>query len=175
MNNPAYDSSLPSGPGNYFAIPCDIPAGSRVNIRIDNLRKGKGCGLSGVERRKYLIDTTLTSSQDYPSFKAWWDGDNVGSILSGSEVISEADCGGSAPTCTYYPFLLLSSATGFPIPMQSDFICNLDLSCQFFTDDDLSGADWFCVRGMIGYSGSKKEATLRVKVENNSRQFLTCF
>ena len=164
LPNPDY-TGPPSGPGNFAYVPVDIPAGSRINIRIDNLRKGKSCATSGVERRKYLIDTTLTASQDYPSFKAWWDGDNAESILSGSGVISEADCGASVPTCDYLPYLLESSATGFPVPLQSDFICNLDLRVQFFDDDTLSGAQFFCIVGMKGYSGNKKKAVLKANIE----------
>ena len=164
LPNPDY-TGPPSGPGNFAYVPVDIPAGSRINIRIDNLRKGKDCTFSTVERRKYLIDTTLTASQDYPSFKAWWDGDNAESILSGSGVISEADCGASVPTCDYLPYLLESSATGFPVPLQSDFICNLDLRVQFFDDDTLSGAQFFCIVGMKGYSGNKKKAVLKANIE----------
>tara|TARA_Y100001938_G_scaffold25269_1_gene33580 strand:- start:24890 stop:30169 length:5280 start_codon:yes stop_codon:yes gene_type:complete len=165
LPNPDFDSSLPSGPGNFAYVPVTIPAGSRINIRIDNLRKGKACATSGVERRKYLLDTTLIATQDYPNAKAWWDGDNVASILSGSEVISEADCGASPPTCTYIPALLTSTGTGFPVPMQTDFPCDLNLYVQFFEDDTISGAMWLVVVGMKGYSGNKKKAVLKVNME----------
>mgnify|MGYP003131561417 CR=1 FL=1 len=175
LPNPAFDNTIPSGPGNFQYLPCDIPGGSRITIKIDNLRKGKSCSTSGVERRKYLVDTTLVASQDYPSFKDWWDGDNAASILSGAGVISEADCGASGPTANYLAAQLTASGTGFPAPIQSDFPCGLGLYVQFFRDDTQSGQDFFCVVGMKGYSGKKKKAVLKVTVEIIRSNTLLCF
>ena len=165
ISNPDFDSSLPESPTNPSQIDYTIPAGSRINIRVENLRKGKSCTLSGIERRFYLLDTTLIASQDYANFEDWWTNDNVQSILNGTSVVSEADCGESPPTATYITPQLLESVTGSSIATQSMFPCDLDLYFQFFFADVTSQARWLNVVGLTGYKGKKKEAKLSVKIE----------
>ena len=75
-----------------------IPAGTVIRLKIENLRKGKN---NRLERRYYLLDIELTASRDYTNFKAWWDGDNVQSVLNGANSVREADGGSADPTNTY--------------------------------------------------------------------------
>lgn len=62
--------------------PPTIPSGTRIKIDFDSTRRGSGDGNLSCERRKYRLETTLTSSQDYGNIIDWWEGDNVQSILN---------------------------------------------------------------------------------------------
>ena len=165
IDNPDFDAALPPSPANPQFIDYTIPAGSRISIRIENERRGKSCATSGVERRYYLYDNTLIASQDYLNFEDWFNGDNVQSTLNGSGVVAEADCAQSPPENIYNSSTVLSSTTGLPYPIQSNFPCSLDLSCQFFFDDAGGQGRSFCVVGLKGYSGKKKKAKLKVSVQ----------
>jgi len=76
IDNPNYIVTDPPTPGplNQPYIPYDVPAGSRIHIRISLDRNGRGssCGSS-----HYLFDKTFTSSQDYNNLFDFVQGDNV--------------------------------------------------------------------------------------------------
>lgn len=167
--NPEYDATQPADPvTNPYWIDYTIPAGSRINIRIENERRGKSCSTSGVERRFYLLDKSYTASQDYANFRDWFNGDNIGATFNGSGVVSEADCGESPPEMIYDATLLTSTGTGAGLPAQSMFPCGLGLYSQFFEVDDAypnAGALIFNIIGLKGYSGKKKKAKLKVEIE----------
>ena len=161
--NPDFDSSLPSSPSNPKYIDYTIPRGSEIVITIFNTRKGKGCNIEG--RDYQLNKKKFIASNDYSNFKNWWDGDNIGDFLNPPNARSVATCNQDPPTNTYNPTQILSSVTGSSVPLPSDFDCNLDLETQFFFDDTSTQQKYLCVRGMKGYSGAKKQATLRVAIE----------
>lgn len=64
LNNPSY--------ANMTNI--DLPAGSVVQIKIENKRNHRGNKCEGLE---YIYDKQYVVSQDYASFSAWWFGDNI--------------------------------------------------------------------------------------------------
>jgi hypothetical protein len=162
----AYDITTEdtSNPGQR--IPYTIPAGSRIRIRIKNIRRGKSCTFSGVERRVYELDQTFTSPEDYSSFITWFNGNNIANSFSSPPAIAQADCGATPPELTYNNTILLASTTGNTFPQQNDFPCTLDLSWQFFEDDTVAGGyQYACLVGLQGYNGKKKEAKLELEIE----------
>jgi hypothetical protein len=70
----------PTTPGTY--IDYNIPAGSRISMRIKQSRQGKGDGTGSCERRIYTLNKDFIASANYANMKDWWDGDNVASILN---------------------------------------------------------------------------------------------
>lgn len=70
----------PTTPGTY--IDYNIPAGSRISMRIKQSRQGKGDGTGNCERRIYTLNKDFIASNNYANMKDWWDGDNVASILN---------------------------------------------------------------------------------------------
>ena len=75
LNNPDYN--------NMSNI--DLPAGSVVQIKIENKRNERGSKCEGLE---YIYDKQYVVSQDYASFSAWWFGDNIaidtGDVIAGN-------------------------------------------------------------------------------------------
>jgi hypothetical protein len=74
-------------------IDYSLPAGSRINISVQFRRRG-GPG-SKCDGRQYNLDLKLTASQDYDTFKEWWDGDNISSLLNSgaaSGITGSPDC-----------------------------------------------------------------------------------
>ena len=113
-----------------------IPAGSRVNMKMNWLRKGKSnCG-NGCEERRYDLELTLTASQEYTNFKQWWDGDGVASVLNSGEGF--ADCGACQPTNVYYPALLSTAAGDSYLDIPTG-ICENNF--QFIRDDAVGGSN----------------------------------
>lgn len=68
----------PSSPGTY--IDYNIPAGSIITMRIKQSRLGRNFG--DCEKRIYTLNKDFVSSANYANMKAWWDGDNIASILN---------------------------------------------------------------------------------------------
>lgn len=56
-----------------------IPAGSQIRLYFDFERLGAG---GACEERTYTLDTILIASANYDSFREWWIGDNIESILN---------------------------------------------------------------------------------------------
>lgn len=79
----------PSSAGNW--VDYTIPAGSRVVFNFEYNREGTN--IFGCEGRKYTLQKTLTASQDYANFEAWFNGDNIQSVLGqGTQVLSGFGC-----------------------------------------------------------------------------------
>lgn len=78
----AYPTNLPdpSNPGQF--IDYTVPAGSRIIMDFTFSRLGRGDGTGACERRIYIYQKTFISSAEYPSFEAWFNGDNVGNFLN---------------------------------------------------------------------------------------------
>ena len=125
----------------------DIPAGSKIRIKIDNFRQGKG----NTPRREYFVEAEFTASQDYQNFKDWFDGDNAAAALD--NLGTDSGTGVTGPN--YNPTI----NANFPS-------CNC---CAIFTqfNSNLSpaGALYFIVRSSEGYSGKKKNVKLKVEIE----------
>ena len=85
VSNPPYvlypmNIEDPTTPGTY--IDYNIPAGSRISMRIKQSRQGRGDGTGSCERRIYTLNKDFIASANYTNMKDWWDGDNVASILN---------------------------------------------------------------------------------------------
>lgn len=92
--------------GTYTDV--DIPAGSRINLNFDFVRKGTADGNSLCERRIYKFDKTFVSSANYSNFKDWWDGDGIENYLNQGN--SEVGGGGCSITNNYDNTLVTVSA-----------------------------------------------------------------
>ena len=79
----AYPVNIPDPDNSGQYIDYTIPAGSRINLYVRFQRRGYGSSCDG---RTYTLDLKLTSSQDYDSFKEWFDGDNIVSRLGNGAV-----------------------------------------------------------------------------------------
>jgi len=70
----------PANTGEW--IDYDIPAGSRISIRIFNHRRGNTSALWGnVGEKKWVVEADFTSSALYTNFKQWFDSDNIAAAL----------------------------------------------------------------------------------------------
>lgn len=58
-----------------------VPAGSRIKLKFEFKRIGKGDGNGACEKRTYTVDTTLIASANYDNMMDWWNGDNVGLVV----------------------------------------------------------------------------------------------
>ena len=110
----------PAAPATY--IDYNIPAGSRISMKIKQSRLGRGNGTGSCERRIYTLNKNFIASANYANMKDWWDGDNVASILN----TGIQDVGNATNNCpignTYYAPLLISSALIPPVSTP-DFDC----------------------------------------------------
>ena len=59
----------------------DLPANSKVRMKLFFERRGSGDGEKACERREWEKDITFTVSQDYANAFDWWQGDNVAASL----------------------------------------------------------------------------------------------
>ena len=136
----------PIGPSNAPFIEYEIPSGSRITINAEFLREGKG---SGCEKRFGPdLDLTLTASQDYDNFVAWWIGDNVEGVLNSGPAGTD-DPNESDPVSEFVPTVLKTSlgqtAADVPRSISTNYY-------QFLEDDDMAlahtyGSIWLVVTG----------------------------
>jgi hypothetical protein len=59
----------------------DVPAGSRIRMKIEFERLGAGQGNGDCGRRIYTLEKEFIASESYNNMKDWWDGDNVFQVL----------------------------------------------------------------------------------------------
>jgi len=126
----------PSNPGTFIPIP--IPAGSSIYLNFKSNREGK----NSVSGRHYEYENTLKASQDYNSFKEWWDGDNIGLTLNGSNSSASSTGGQNAPVAYYYS------------PLNAFIPCNLDVHFSF-SETGTNEIKLF-MNGILGYENGKK-------------------
>lgn len=113
-----YDMNIPdpSISGNF--IDYTVPAGSRIRIEINWVRKGTGDGDNNCERRKYTLDVTLVSSATYNNMYDWFIGDNVQSVLnSGTPPGGDVGGSGNCPINNQFIPTIISTDT----PAYNDF------------------------------------------------------
>ena len=140
------DREDPATPGSY--IPYTIPAGSRIKIKIKNKR------IQPINLWK--VNATFTSSQFYPSFQEWFEGDNIDAALS-AQAIEECD---SFSSCTITgPNYDLSGAH----PIQVSFLPPIEVKSVIWNDGTRT---YFNVVSTFGISGlKKKKVKLDVLIE----------
>lgn len=70
----------PDDAGNYQNL--TIPRGSRIQMTFEFERRGPQRGNNACERRKYNLDVSLVSSNDYENIIEWFEEDNVQAVLN---------------------------------------------------------------------------------------------
>ncbi|MCP3686370.1 MAG: hypothetical protein GY861_27315, partial [bacterium] len=101
-NSPKQPQLAYTGLGGF-----DIPERSRIVLRFRFERLGTGDGTNNCERRIYDYEQTFFASADYTDIIEWFNGDNIGSLLS----LGVSETGdGSVITNTY----LTGTDTGGP-------------------------------------------------------------
>jgi len=73
-------SGEPDGLGNY--TPPTIPEKTRIVLRFLLMRLGTGDGTNNCERRIYEYEQTFFASADYTDIIDWFNGDNIGNLLT---------------------------------------------------------------------------------------------
>jgi hypothetical protein len=147
----------PTTPGTY--IDYNIPAGSRISMRIKQSRQGRGDGTGSCERRIYTLNKDFVSSNNYTNMKEWWDGDNIASILN-TGVQDVGDAINNCPIGNTY-FSLLGS-----LPITSPIIDECVNYYQFFRDSS-NNALYLYVSGTYPCSGfgdeNKRKSCVDIK------------
>lgn len=106
IENPNFDASQPTSNTNPRWIDYTIPAGSKIFLEAEFLRRGSG---NLCEKREGPnLDLSLTSSQSYDSFYDWWVGDNIQGVLNSTtgETDNASAC---IPENEYRPTVLRTS------------------------------------------------------------------
>ena len=138
----------PLVPGQYIDLP--IPAGSRILLKYESIRIGKETrNFGGLT---YIYEQNFTSSQDYGSFKEWWDGDNIGGTLNASFVIRTSTNSDAPPTAYYDPVL------SFDTP-----VCNVGVNFKFVYSTTTS-QEFLYVNGVKGYNNRKKRSNNKMEI-----------
>jgi hypothetical protein len=137
----------PNTPGQFVDLP--IPAGSKILIKYESIRIGKNENLEGLT---YIYEQNFTSSQDYSSFKTWWDGDNIGGTLNAAFVVRTATFNQSPPTATYDPTL----DNTMPIN-------NLGVNFKFVFQSNTQPTS-LTVSGSLGYDSRKKRTNTKMEI-----------
>eukprot|EP01047_Picozoa_sp_COSAG01_P013174 COSAG01_NODE_612_length_14837_cov_1336.717058_8_plen_1755_part_00 len=154
FENPDYDAATydPLDPSTFAYLPFTIPEGSTISITYNNKRNG-GSG-NACELRECILEFEATASQDYPSLKAWWDGDNLAGLTSQAECRTDTS---DAPSefeylpalgtfFTFSAFGIEALSTSLPCELGTNYIQFLDYNG---TNQDLSG------RQLLGFTGTK--------------------
>jgi len=137
----------------------DIPGGSRIEFDLEFERRGYGDGNNACEERKYVFKKTYTSSQDYPSFEAWFRGENIASTLdSGEQTVG----GGASPINNV--FIEAVNNTTLKPTLEA-----LDTNYyQFCTNDNagptLGTSNFLAISGTRACNGAKYNKKLRSTV-----------
>jgi hypothetical protein len=126
----------------------EINAGSRIAIRISNIRNGNESSLwGGVDKRSWVVDTNFIAADTYARFEDWFNGDNIAPALN-----SQATDKVTQDFELIYSDVMngLSGACG-PENIQAAFSNN-------------TGQTFFQVRSSQGYSTTKKKTRLHVEI-----------
>jgi len=147
------DTQIPQtgGGGNYEDY--TIPQGSKISLRVDNERPGnEDTTFGNVPQKRWRVDLKLTASQEYDSFKEWFEGDNVAALMeTGATTIS---CDGPNYTSTN------GNSGNRP--------CNVG---NIYTNFQINNAGtaqqrtYFMVKSSEGYGKKKKSTRLEVEIE----------
>ena len=62
-------------------VDVDVPQGSQVELRITNIRIGKGSDAS-CEGRQFNYSNTFLATASYSNVQDWWEANNIGSLLA---------------------------------------------------------------------------------------------
>tara|TARA_R110000751_G_scaffold134837_4_gene237448 strand:- start:26621 stop:30994 length:4374 start_codon:yes stop_codon:yes gene_type:complete len=137
-------------PVDIDGIDYTIPAGSTVNIRITNNRRGNDGRFLGNTPKKYWeVDSTFTAPEDYDDFKDWFDTNNIHTALEAQG--NDQGTGVSGPNY---------DSTTQPLGNRP---CSVSAIYTNFVSS--GGETFFGVKSSEGYSGSRKNTRLSVHIE----------
>jgi hypothetical protein len=134
-----------------------IPVNSQINITIEQRREGlRGGFLGGCEYRYNTYESPdLIASTDYANFQAWFEGDNIGDLITQTSRVDNGD--GSQTTNTYISGTPIDgTSTGLNVSEPPETINSTDQnpfipvalgtnSYQFFNAND--GSKWLLATG----------------------------
>ena len=123
-----------------------IPAGSKINIKINNLRIGNTSSLSQVQNRSWEVDANFTSNDTYSTFQNWFNGDNISDSLRQQATNKE-------PNDFEFEYITIP---GTPIECK-DALINI----YFQT---LNSRTVLVVDGSKGYKSKKRRTNLQVEI-----------
>jgi len=161
--NPNAASTGPYTPSTAPYITYTIPAGSRIIIKANFLRKGNS---SSCEKRFGPdLDLTLTATQDYNTFYDWWIGDNVAGVLnngpSGTDEPTACD-----PENVFLPTVLLASLGQNSTDVPTDLCKNY---WQFVENDNPSSPGYGLISLVVNGTracglGKKRRACVDLEI-----------
>lgn len=142
------DTEDPNSPGSY--IDYTLPAGTKVRMKLRSLRKGNESSFLGnVPKKEWKVDAKFTVSQDYNSFKEWFEGDNIQAALENQASDDGTGVDGPNYSSNY------QSASNRPCSVGNVY-------SNFYQS---GGRTYFMFKASEGYSGSKKNSRARVDIE----------
>jgi len=172
----------PSAAPTAQYIDYDIPVNSQINITIKQRREGKKGGLlGGCESRYNTYESPdLFSTTNYSDFQSWFEGDNIGDLITQNSIVDNGD--GSATTNTYIPGTPIDGTTsGLNVSVPAETIKDTDQSpfiavspstntYQFFNANDgskwlLATGTWSCKAGANVFGGNIGGHSSNVEME----------
>ena len=134
------------GPTSGTTVDYDIPAGSRITIKITNDLQGNTFNPPAY----WKVDNLFTASQDYASFKEWFEKDNIESALNSVAVTDGTGVVGPNYSPTVQP------VTNRPCQIKRIFT-----NFQTFP----TGGHSFGVKSTLGYTKLIKKLQTKLSVE----------
>jgi len=172
----------PSASSTAKYIDYDIPVNSQINITIKQRREGKKGGfLGGCEYRYNTYESPdLFASTTYANFQAWFEGDNIGDLITQNSIVDNGD--GSVTTNTYIPGTPIDgTSTGLNVSVPPETIKDTDKnpfipvdfdtnSYQFFNANDgskwlLATGTWSCKSGVFNIGGQSSNVEMEITVQ----------
>ncbi len=119
----------------------DIPEGSRINIYIENLRRGQ----IAIPRREWKVDAKFTSNQDYASFQDWFVSQNIANSLEAQATTDNC----SGPNYSSNPSQITNCS-------------DTAIFCTFLPIPGVGTA--FAVQSSLGFKGKTKKARIELSI-----------
>ena len=173
---------------NAAYLDYSIPQGSVITISINQTMLGAKGLISSQERNNLYESPPLIASTNYSNFKSWFDGDNIGELITRD---STSDQTGSAPTNTYLSTELLVGGTSGVVPLSritkgnaSNSIIPLSdkvLTYQFYRSDPANNGDnslWFLATGFQSqnaFTSSSSVVSINITVQRANEGGLVVF
>ena len=172
----------PSAASTAKYIDYDIPVNSQINITITQRREGKKGGFLGACEYRYNTyeSPDLFASTNYANFQAWFEGDNIGDLITQNSIVDNGD--GSSTTNTYIPGTPIDgTASGLNVSEPPETIDDTDQnpfipvaystnSYQFFNAND--GSKWLlatgavsCKSGAFNIGGHASNVEMKIMVQ----------
>jgi hypothetical protein len=131
----------------------DIPAGTQITFDFTFERIGRG---DSCEPRKYTLNKTMISSQDYDDFQAWFEGDNIELVLA----TGTPNIGGDGTDCeftTEYLGTILGSVTDDGVDGPDIPISLCELYFGFWTSTEGAESKKYFVTSSVLPCGNTKK------------------